>query len=195
MFVAVAAVAFGSSFAAFNPTSTIQSDNVDGAFVKGHVDVVQRNELGEIVAYRQSDNSITNDGMQLLAERLITVTNSTATDAALTHVDVGTGGETAADSTQTALTTPIVAGDGCGRAVLTAINDEDTDASANLTITVSAQIDAGADADCAQSSIDEAGIFNASTGGDMFARNTFTAVTLAGTDTLDITWTFDFSDT
>jgi len=167
----------------------------ESGFVKGHVEVVVTDEEGNIKAYRQSDNAIVENGMDLLAKRLFSgITGTTSTDASLTHMGIGTGGETGAASTQTALVTPIT---DCARVAASFSTTGKTSAGGFATIPVSATatFDASADNDCATSSIDEAGLFNALTSGNMFSRNTFSAVTLSTSDSLAVTWTFTFSDT
>lgn len=70
--------------------------------------------------------------------------------------------------------------------------------SARMNVTATAQFQG---ADCAANSIDEAGIFtasssecNAGTCGLMFARNTFGSVNLGALDTLQLEWEFTFTD-
>ena len=188
--MAVAAVSFGSSFALFNPETTEQNAPSEQSFISGHVDLVVRDgETGEIKAYRQSDNDILNVGMEVLGVELFGA-NGTSTGA-LSHIGVGTDG-TAPAGTQSGV---IAAVTDCARVGTTDIQVPGTGDPATTVVTSTAQIDAGADADCAVSGIQEAAIYNDLTAGEAFARNIFSSVTLAGTDTLDITWTFTFTDT
>lgn len=190
MVMAVAAVSFGSSYALINPQTVETNDSTDGSFVNGHVDLVVRDgETGEIKAYRQSDNDILNVGMQVLAVQLFGA-NGTSTGA-LSHIGIGTDG-TAPAGTQTGVITAVT---NCARVATTDIDVPGTADPATVIVTSTAQIDAAADVDCAVSGIQEAAIYNDLTAGQAFARNTFASVTLAGTDTLDITWTFTFTDT
>ena len=191
MVMAVAAVSFGSSFALLNPETTEQNAQSETSFINGHVDLVVRDgETGEIKAYRQSDNDILNTGMELMVVETFG-SNGTSTGP-LSHVAVGTSG-TAPAGTQTGIISTIT---DCARvAFLTNQQIEGTGDPASTVQTITAQIDAGADADCAVSNIQEAAVYNDLTAGEAFARNVFSPVTLAGTDTLDITWTFTFTDT
>jgi len=189
--MAIAAVSFGSSFAMFESETTQLNAQSESSFMTGHVDVVVRDgETGEIKAYRSGDNDILNGGMDLMTELLFN-TNSTGFGGALSHIEVGTG-STAPDGTDTGIETVIT---DCARVATTNTSVVGTSDPGSIVVTSTAQIDAGADVDCAVSGISEAVIFNAVTTGDPFARNTFSGVTLAGTDTLDITWTFTFTDT
>lgn len=63
---------------------------------------------------------------------------------------------------------------------------------ANANVTLTARFTG---ANCANGSIQEAGLFNAATGGQMFARTLFSSVNLLASDQLDLTWTFQFTDT
>lgn len=190
MVIAVAAVSFGSSFAMFNPETVEQNAQSETSFINGHVDLVVRDgETGEIKAYRQSDNDILNVGMEMLAVELFG-SNGTST-AALSHIGIGTDG-TAPAGTQTGVITAVPS---CARVGTTDLSFEGAGDPATVIVTSTAQVDAGADSNCAVSGIQEAAIYNDISAGEAFARNVFSAVTLAGTDTLDITWTFTFTDT
>lgn len=190
MVMAVAAVTFGSSYAMFNPETTTQDAQIEKTFINGHVDLVVRDgETGEVKAYRQSDNAITNDGMELIGLRMFGG-NSTFTNAALGWIQIGTG-STIADGQDSIIETAISS---CTRATTSAITNNSSASNATANIVVTATIDASG-GNCNSSGITEAGLFNAAAAGEMFARNLFAPVTLGGTDTLDITWTFTLTDT
>jgi len=189
--VAVAAVAFGGSFASFSSMATTQSSSMDTSLIKGHTELVHRSgETGAIIAYSQSDNFITDDGLQVLANVMFGSNSTSSANVTLSHIEVGEGtGGGVANSDLATVTAPA-----CARVPITATSPDA--ASGSLQVTVTAQIDAAADANCAGISLTEAGLFNDLSAGMLFAINDFTTgVTLQGTDTLDITWTFDFSDT
>jgi hypothetical protein len=190
MVMAVAAVSFGSSSALFNSETVEQNAYSETSFITGHIDLVVRDgETGDIKAYRQSDNSILNGGMELLVVEAFGA-NGTSTGP-LSHIGVGTSG-TAPDGQDTGVITAVPS---CARVATTDIQVTGTTTTGSTVVTSTATVDAGADSNCAVSNIQEAAIYNDISAGEAFARNIFSPVTLAGTDTLDITWTFTFTDT
>jgi len=113
------------------------------------------------------DNLVVTAGKNFVASRM-----KDTTKAAMTHMAVGTGTTTAAAS-QTALVTE---------------NDRNTLTSTTVTANVCTW--AAGDATAA---LTEAGIFNASSGGDMLCRTVFSVVNKASADSMTITWTVTVS--
>jgi len=195
--MSIVAVAIGGTY--FITEATHESSfttQEDSGFMSGHLEVIVYDENGNIKAYRQSDNNIVEDGIEIMAKQIFTslLTTTGGGDGPVSHLQVGTGGETAPLPAQTGLTTAI---SGCARVV--SIHTGETSAGnsggfADMDVTVTATVSAVSDTDCAVSSIDEAGLFNDLTAGEMFARNTFTAVTLTTSDSLALTWVFSLKD-
>lgn len=117
------------------------------------------------------DNLVVTAGKNYVASRM-----KDTTKAAMTHMAVGTGTTTAAAS-QTALVTE---------------NDRNTLTSTTVTANAIAYVCTWAAGD-ATAALTEAGIFNASSGGDMLCRTVFSVVNKASADSMTITWTVTVS--
>ena len=124
---------------------------------------------GEVV--HEVDNLVVTAGKNFVASRM-----KDTTKAAMTHMAVGTGTTTAAAS-QTALVTE---------------NDRNTLTSTTVTGNAIAYVCTWAAGD-ATAALTEAGIFNASSGGDMLCRTVFSVVNKAAADSMTITWTVTVS--
>mgnify|MGYP000421515479 FL=1 len=98
------------------------------------------------------------------------------TKNAMSHMAVGTGTTTAA-AAQTALTTE---------------NDRNALTSQTVTGSAIAYVATWAAGD-ATAALTEAGIFNASSSGDMLCRTVFSVVNKAAADSMTITWTVTVS--
>jgi len=202
MLLSVAVVSVIGTYALSTPLQSFATQSTeDATFIVGHLEVVLRDQDGNIKAYSQGDNNIVEDGMEILvAETFLSLQGGISSIGPVSHIEVGTDGTTAPGPADIALSTKIgTGGTFCNRVatVNTAPSAASNDATnASVVVTVTATIDAAADNDCAVVGIDEAGLFNDGTEstGKMFARNTFTAVTLTTSDSLDLTWAFTFTD-
>ncbi len=223
MTVAVAISVLGT-FALVQNNSVFDFDSpasTSGAFLSGHMTAVIKDDAGNIVAYRQADNAIVNNGMALIAGQVFSNINASLpvpTAGRVGWMAIGNNsGTSTPDSNSTALfcsledatTDAGCAGGGhidrtsCVRLASTMSNvtAHDTDESlpgpsngiARINVTAVATFDG---ADCESQDISEAGIFNHPTKdtGEMFAHNTFGSVTLTSTDSLELTWRFTFTD-
>lgn len=117
------------------------------------------------------DNLVVTAGKNFVASRM-----KDTTKAAMTHMAVGTG-TTAAAASQTALVTE---------------NDRNALTSTTVTANAIAYVCTWAAGD-ATAALTEAGIFNASSGGDMLCRTVFSVVNKAAADSMTITWTVTVS--
>jgi len=117
------------------------------------------------------DNLVVTAGKNFVASRM-----KDTTKAAMTHMAVGTG-TTAAAASQTALVTEA---------------DRNTLTSTTVTANAIAYVCTWAAGD-ATAALTEAGIFNASSGGDMLCRTVFSVVNKAAADSMTITWTVTVS--
>ena len=117
------------------------------------------------------DNLVVTAGKNFVASRM-----KDTTKAAMTHMAVGTGTTTAAAS-QTALVTE---------------NDRNALTSQTVTGNAIAYVATWAAGD-ATAALTEAGIFNASSSGDMLCRTVFSVVNKAAADSMTITWTVTVS--
>lgn len=132
----------------------------------GKVHVTLTNEHGEVVEQRAT-NLVVTTGKNFTASRMV----GTA-DAVMSHMAVGSN-NTAAAVGNTAL------GAELGRVALTA------GTATNNVVTYTATFGAGT----GTGGVQEAGIFNASSGGTMLCRVVFDVVNKGANDTMAITWT------
>ena len=183
---AIVAVSIGATYALSQTT-----DNFDvqksGANILGHVEVIVSDENGFVKAYRQSDNAIVKHGMAIIASQVFSDFNYTS--GTVGHMEIGTGGETAAAPYQSGL----VSAQGCARQNVAFSNMSAVNSGgfAQISVNGSATFQGS---DCADTSIDEAGAFTSLAGGHMFARNVFNDVDLETSDQLTLNWDFVFTD-
>ena len=134
--------------------------------IKGNLQVTLLDEAGVIKDSRKVNNLVVAVGKDLIASRL--VGNSLPIPS---HMALGSS-STAASTSQTAL------GSELGRVSLDSTNR------ATNTITYVATFGAGT----ATGTVEEAGIFNAGSSGNMLCRTTFSPVNKAAGDTIVVTW-------
>ena len=140
----------------------------DSIRLTGELKLTLTNEGGDVTQEMIVPNTVVTAGKGFIASRMNTTTTT------MSHVELGTGA-TGAVVGNTTLET-IISG---SRTALTS-----TTVTANAVayvVTFGAGVGTGA--------VTEAGIFNASSGGDMLARTVFSAINKAAADTLGITWT------
>ena len=136
--------------------------------VQGRLSIVLRDAAGAVKQSYEVPNLVVNSGLAFIASRM-----KDTTDAAMSHMAVGSG-TTAAAGGDTALESQIGS-----RVSLTS-----TTVTANEIVYV-ASFAAGV----GTGAITEAGIFNASTAGTMLCRTVFSVVNKGADDTLQIIWT------
>ncbi len=164
---------------------------VDSSSVYGHITIVHSDPDGNILAYAQTDNIVTNQGKDCMAERLFggtagSVCAAVSTTDQFNRIGLFSGATFVLEDTA-ALETPIIAA-GLGLASGTVTTN--TAAAGTGTTVVN-----GAMADIAKTftatatqAVDGAGLYNA--GDDaLFAGQVFSSVTLNNLDTLAVTWT------
>ena len=133
----------------------------------GRLDIVVRDENGNVKDTRAVDNLVVTAGLGFIASRM-----KDATATAMSHMALGSGAVAAAAG-NTAL------GSELGRAALTSTTV--TGAQVQYVANFGAGVGTGA--------VTEAGIFNASSAGTMLCRTVFSVVNKEATDTMSITWT------
>jgi len=177
------AVVQGFDLVNYNPQTSLSQG---GAMLAGNVKVIQYDENGNIKAYRQTDNHIVKEGMEIIMARLFAGINTTTNYPNPTvgvpnmvrWMQIGTGGEFRLLHNNTDIGTAIA---GCVRQLATITNSSQqgahkypspqspvpcTDLAGNL---CSAQMNVTAiasflgTASCNVNSIDEAGIYDNST--------------------------------
>ena len=139
---------------------------------KGQVSITLYDRNGNVKDARNIPNLVVTAGKNYIASRMV----GTASDI-MSHMGIGTSAASPAAG-DTALTTPTGT-----RAALTSFS-----ATTNV-VTSTATFESGN----GTGSIQEAGIFNASTSGTMLCRTTFPVVTKGAGDSIAITWTITVS--
>jgi hypothetical protein len=139
----------------------------DSIKVTGELKITVTNPNGNVTQETVIPNLVVTSGKDYIAERM-----KDATTTAMSHMAIGTG-STAAAAGNTTLGTE------SGRVALTS-----TTVTANAVAYV-ATFGAGT----GTGAITEAGLFNASSSGDMLCRTVFSVINKGAADTLGITWT------
>ena len=139
----------------------------DSIKMTGELRITVTNPEGDITQETVVPNLVVTTGKDFIAERM-----KDATTSVMSHMAIGTG-STAAAAGDTALGTE------AGRVSLTS-----TTVTANAVAYV-ATFGAGT----GTGAITEAGLFNASSSGDMLCRTVFSVINKGAADTLGITWT------
>lgn len=137
----------------------------------GRLSVVLKDLDGNIKDSRDINNLVVTSGLGFIASRM-----KDATADAMSYMSIGTG------------TTAAAAGD------TTLATELDRNAITSTTVTGNeiAYVASWAAGD-GSGAITEAGLFNASSGGDMLARTVFSVVNKSANDTLSIAWTVQLS--
>lgn len=154
--------------------------STEGLALKGNVDIVLYDELGAIKDERHIDNLIVDAGVEGVASRIATHDGLINPTSAYNYIALGTG-STTVSAADTALAAELPPGANYARL-------QDTTAQYSSTtkkLILSVMFMPGQ----ATGTLKESGIFNAATGGNMFARQTFNEITKASSDTLTVTWT------
>lgn len=139
----------------------------DSIKMTGELRITVTNPEGNVTQETVVPNLVVTSGKDFIAERM-----KDATTNVMSHMAIGTG-STAAAAGNTALGTE------AGRVALTS-----TTVTANAVAYV-ATFGAGT----GTGAITEAGLFNASSSGDMLCRTVFSVINKGAADTLGITWT------
>jgi hypothetical protein len=141
----------------------------DGLQLRGRLNIVVVDALGNIKDEREVDNLVVTTGKSFVASRMKDTTSSV-----MSHMAIGTG-STAAAAGDTAL------GSESARVSLTSTTVTNND------VVYVATFAAGTPSSAA--AITEAAIFNASSSGTMLCRTVFSTINKQSADALSITWT------
>ena len=144
----------------------------DALKLKGRVALVLKDKNGKVKETREIDNLVVDAGLDYIASRM-----KDATATAMTHMGLGSG------------TTSAAAGDTDLESILGSREALDSTTVTDNAIAYVASFEAGD----ATGAVTEAGIFNASTGGTMLCRTTFSVVNKQADDTMTVTWTVTIS--
>ena len=145
---------------------------IDNMKAKGRLNIVLKDENGNIKETREVDNLVVSSGLDYIASRM-----KDATATAMSHMALGSG------------TTAAAAGDTDLESVLGSREALDSTTVTDNTVQYISSFEAGD----ATGAVTEAGIFNAATSGTMLCRTVFSVVNKGANDTLSITWTITLS--
>ena len=199
----------------FDDDGIIAQSNTATGLMMGHLTVEAHNEGGDLIAYRQTDNEVVDDGEQCILKMLFATTDATAGRGGYTSTGTGacTGALTGAWDVISIGTNNDSGIFAAGRSVaqqdVLVVLGNETSTSMGLergtatTKTWSNGTAADAtklvlsktftsNAGSTPHAIGESGLFNSTTAdrNGMLARQTFTDVSLSNGDSITITWTF-----
>tara|TARA_R110000803_G_scaffold192247_1_gene255021 strand:- start:418 stop:867 length:450 start_codon:yes stop_codon:yes gene_type:complete len=135
--------------------------------LRGDVSIVLKSADGSVKDSREIKNLVVSDGLNFIVSRM-----KDTTQDAMSHMAVGSS-TTAAAAGQTDLVS-----------ILGSREALDSTAVSTNTVTYVSSFEAGE----GTGAVTEAGIFNASTSGDMLCRTVFAVVNKQATDSMTITW-------
>jgi hypothetical protein len=186
----------------FDDDSVIAQSNTATGLMMGHLTVEAHDEGGDLIAYRQTDNEVVDDGEQCILKMLFATTDSTAGRGGYTGTSACTGaltgawdvisigtGTTAAADTQVLLVNETSTSKGLERG--TATTKTWTNGTGATTTKLVLSKTFTSDSPRAHT-IAESGLFNSTSvdANGMLARQVFTGVALSDGDSITITWTF-----
>ena len=139
--------------------------------LSGQLNIVLKDKAGNVKEQREVKNLVVNAGLAFIISRM-----TGTSKAVMSHMALGSG-STAAAASQTDLSSILGSREALASSTISGSNDEK--------VVYVATFDAGD----ATGAVAEAGIFNASSSGDMLCRTVFGVVNKAADDTLSVTWT------
>jgi len=196
----------------FDDDSVIAQSNTATGLMMGHLTVEAHDEGGDLIAYRQTDNEVVDDGEQCILKMLFATTDSTAGRGGYTSTSSCTGALTGAWDVIAIGTNNDSGVYAAGRTaaqqdVLVLLGNETstsnglergtattktwTNGTGATTTKLVLSKTFTSDSPRAHA-IGESGLFNSTTkdANGMLARQTFTDVSLSDGDSITITWTF-----
>jgi len=145
--------------------------------LSGQLNIVLKDKDGNVKDSREVKNLVVNAGLAYIASRMVGTTKGV-----MSHMALGSGTTTAAAG-QTDLVSILGSREALDSTTITGTNSEKV------------QYVSSFEAGDATGAVTEAGIFNASTAGDMLCRTVFSVVNKAADDTMTVTWTITLSAT
>jgi len=147
----------------------------DKIALTGKVRIVLRDKDGKVKVDRTVKNLVVNDGLDFVTARMVGTSQNV-----MSHMGIGSD-NTAAAAAQTDLVSILGSRVALDSTTRTGSNNE----SIEYVCTFGAGVSTGA--------VVEAGLFNASTSGDMLCRTVFGTITKGADDILILTWTITLS--
>ena len=142
----------------------------DNLKLSGQLNIVLKDKAGNVKDTREVKNLVVDAGLVFIASRM-----TGASKAVMSHMALGAG-TTAAAAGQTALVSQLGSREALDSTTLTG---------SNKAVAYVSSFEPGD----GTGAVTEAGIFNASSGGDMLCRTVFLVVNKAAEDTMQVTWT------
>jgi hypothetical protein len=174
-------------------TQSVQTSNVPIQML-GHFTLVATDSQGNVKGYIQTDNEIKNNGENCVAESIFKVdgtANATSSCGGTSagglstfgfrFLSIGTGSsdqEQGSNDIQTAL------GSRAAASTVTFTESRGDGSNSRAQVLLSKQFTINSTA-----TVTEAGVHDASSGGNMFSRQTFTGISLQSGDKLTVSWT------
>ena len=143
--------------------------------LSGQLNIVLKDKAGNIKDQREVKNLVVNAGLAYIASRMTGTSKSV-----MSHMALGSG-TTAAAAGQTDLVSVLGSREALDSTTISGSNNEK--------VVYVSSFEAGD----ATGAVTEAGIFNASSSGDMLCRTVFSVVNKAADDTMSVTWTITLS--
>lgn len=185
-------------FLASTQTTNMEKSSVG---MMGHITVIAFDADGNIKSYLQSDNQVVDQGENCVAEVLFDVASANATTLCsgtgsttgshgpnangFNFLAIGTSAAIVVPD-QKVLTTEVESRLDAGATGTVSMTDSEGQGTTKAVVTIVDTFTMGSGA-----TIEEYGLFDASTAGNMFARQTPGPTILSGSDTLQVTWTID----
>lgn len=205
--LAVVAGLFGSTiFGVSDSNNSAQTSASASGLITGHVTTTLRDADGNIKEYRQSDNTIVNNGENCVAKMLFgsspTVAGTSVCTGSITdgfrYVGIGNY-TTAVNGTNTTLGNEYSSAKGVaslargGAATVTMTNSTGATGS-SASVLISKQFTSS---QAAAQIVQESALFNSTSvaSGGMFARQTFSSITMNNGDSLTVAWTVNIGGT
>ena len=184
----------------FGAMNTAVADTSERTGGMGHLELVLAGSDGTIKQYVQTDNLITHQGLDCLVDVLFGSSGTGNCGATTTFNAIGIGTDTNSTITSTQLGDELEPGCVGFTDLSPTAGGETTPQTITIDVVFGGSTSGTSDiTDVAcEDAITEAGLFNAGSVnipslGDMFAYQTFSAITIGASDTLTVTWTIDFS--
>jgi hypothetical protein len=196
----------------FDDDNVIAQSNTATGLMMGHLTVEAHDEGGDLIAYRQTDNEVVDDGEQCILKMLFATTDSTAGRGGYTSTTACTGALTGAwdviaigtdndnspynSADASVIDKLVVLGNetstSMGLERGTATTKTWTNGTGNTATKLVLSKTFTSNAGSTPHAIGESGLFNSTTAdrNGMLARQTFTDVSLSNGDSITITWTF-----
>ena len=143
--------------------------------LSGQLNIVLKDTTGKVKEAREEKNLVVNTGLAYIVSRMTGTSKSV-----MSHMALGSS-TTAAAASQTDL--------------VSILGSRETLASTTITGTSNEKVQyiASFEAGDGTGAVTEAGLFNASSSGDMLCRTVFSVVNKAADDTMTVTWTITLS--